>query len=55
VIKTRRLEAERHSVAKAYAEGRLSDDARRRLERELDLEATRASYASDSLSAPGTP
>jgi Na+/H+ antiporter len=55
VIKTRLLEAERHSVAKAYAEGRLSDDARRRLERELDLEATRASYASDSLSAPGTP
>lgn len=52
VIKTRLLEAERHSVAEAYADDRLSDDARRRFERELDLEETRASYASDSLSVP---
>ena len=52
VIKTRLIEAERHAIAKAYADDRLTDDARRRVERELDLEETRASYATDSLTRP---
>ena len=35
------INAERATVARAYAENRLTDEARRRIERELDLELAR--------------
>ncbi|MBY2919718.1 Na+/H+ antiporter [Rhizobium leguminosarum] len=40
-IQLRLIEVERLQIAKLYAEQRLDDDARRRIERELDLEDTR--------------
>jgi CPA1 family monovalent cation:H+ antiporter len=47
------LAAERASIAAWYAEGKLSDEARRRVERELDLEDARVRHAADSATGPG--
>ena len=44
-LELRLLQIERESVARAYAEERLSDEARRRIERELDLEDARLRHA----------
>ena len=42
------IEAERHRIGELYAEGRITDDARRRIERELDLENARNLHALES-------
>jgi CPA1 family monovalent cation:H+ antiporter len=42
------LGIERDVVARAYEEGRLTDEARRRIERELDLEEARLRHARES-------
>jgi CPA1 family monovalent cation:H+ antiporter len=42
--------AERASIAAQFAAGKLSDEARRRVERELDLEDARIRHAADSAS-----
>jgi Na+/H+ antiporter len=42
------LDVERAAVAHAYAENRLTDEARRRIERELDLEDARIRHAMES-------
>jgi len=44
----RLLDIERQSIATAYAENRITDEARRRIERELDLEEARARHALES-------
>jgi CPA1 family monovalent cation:H+ antiporter len=45
--------AERASVAAQYAAGKLTDEARRRIERELDLEDARVRHAADSATVQG--
>jgi CPA1 family monovalent cation:H+ antiporter len=40
-------------VARAYEESRLTDEARRRIERELDLEDARLRHAAQSASPGG--
>ena len=40
-LQGRLLDVERHAIARAYAENRMTDEARRRAERELDLEEAR--------------
>jgi CPA1 family monovalent cation:H+ antiporter len=42
------VEVERHAVDIAYGENRLTDEARRRIERELDLEDARLRHAMES-------
>ncbi len=42
------IEAERRRIADLYAEDRITDDARRRIERELDLEDARNRHALES-------
>jgi Na+/H+ antiporter len=42
------LDAERNAIAKIYRDGKLDDDARRRIERELDLDESRLRHAADS-------
>jgi CPA1 family monovalent cation:H+ antiporter len=42
------IEVERASMARLYAEGALDDDARRRIEREFDLEDSRVRHAAES-------
>lgn len=42
------LDAEREALAQLYAEGALEDDARRRIERELDLDESRIRHAAAS-------
>jgi Na+/H+ antiporter len=44
------IDVERASIARAYAENRLTDEARRRVERELDLEEARVRHALASAS-----
>lgn len=46
------IETERQAVAQAYLEDRLSDDARRRIERELDLEFARLTHAAEEARLP---
>jgi CPA1 family monovalent cation:H+ antiporter len=46
------IETERQAVAQAYLEDRLSDDARRRIERELDLEFARLTHAAEEATLP---
>jgi CPA1 family monovalent cation:H+ antiporter len=46
------IETEREAVARAYLEDRLSDDARRRIERELDLEFARLTHAAEESTLP---
>ena len=45
------VEEERAAIARAYAANRLTDEARRRIERELDLEEARIRHALASASA----
>lgn len=42
------VEAERQSIAAMYYRGELSDEARRRIERELDLEDSRIRHSAES-------
>ena len=46
------VNAERASIADLYYRGEISDDARRRIERELDLEDSRIRHAAESGAAP---
>ncbi len=45
------LEAERSSIAELYYQGKISDEARRRIERELDLEDSRIRHSAESGAA----
>jgi monovalent cation/hydrogen antiporter len=47
------LATEREVVARAYEQGRLTDEARRRIERELDLEEARLRHARQSAGLGG--
>jgi len=47
------IDVERASIARAYADDRLTDEARRRIERELDLEEARVRHALASTSLEG--
>lgn len=47
-LQLRFLEAERQSIADLYARGEINDDARRRIEREMDLEDSRLRHAAQS-------
>ena len=47
-IQARLINAERRAIATAYADDRITDDARRRIERELDLEDARNRHALES-------
>lgn len=47
-LQLRFLEAERRSIAELYARGEIDDDARRRIEREMDLEDSRLHHAAES-------
>jgi NhaP-type Na+/H+ or K+/H+ antiporter len=42
------VEAERASIAEIYARGEIGDEARRRIERELDLEDSRIRHSAES-------
>ena len=48
------LEAEREAIANLYADGSLEDDARRRIERELDLDESRIRHAAESGASHAT-
>jgi CPA1 family monovalent cation:H+ antiporter len=50
-LQLRFLEAERTSIADLYYRGEIDDDARRRIERELDLEDSRLRHAAQSGAA----
>jgi hypothetical protein len=47
-VRLQLLRAERASIAEQFAAGNLSDEARRRIERELDLEDARVRHTADS-------
>ncbi len=47
-IQLQLIATERASIAAQFAAGKLSDDARRRVERELDLDDARVRHAADS-------
>jgi CPA1 family monovalent cation:H+ antiporter len=47
------IEAERASISAQYADGKLTADARRRIERELDLEDSMLRHAVDSATGQG--
>ena len=47
-LQLRFLDAERKSIAELYARGEIGDDARRRIEREMDLEDSRLRHAAQS-------
>jgi CPA1 family monovalent cation:H+ antiporter len=46
------IETERETIGQAYLEERLSDEARRRIERELDLEFARLTHAAEETTLP---
>lgn len=48
VIQLQLIDTERSALAGRYAEGALTDEARRRIERELDLEDARVRHAAES-------
>ena len=50
-LQLRFLDAERTAMNKLYYDGALSDDARRRIERELDLDESRIRHAAESGTA----
>jgi CPA1 family monovalent cation:H+ antiporter len=52
-IQLQLLAAERASIAAQFAAGKLTDEARRRVERELDLEDARVRHAADSATGQG--
>jgi CPA1 family monovalent cation:H+ antiporter len=52
-IQLQLVAAERAGIAAQFAAGRLTDEARRRIERELDLEDARVRHAADSATGQG--
>jgi monovalent cation/hydrogen antiporter len=52
-IQLKLVAAERASIAGQYAAGKLTEEARRRVERELDLEDARVRHAADSAAGQG--
>jgi Na+/H+ antiporter len=50
-LQLRLIASERSTVTRLYEENRISDEARRRIERELDLEEARSKHAEDSASS----
>jgi monovalent cation/hydrogen antiporter len=50
-LQLRLIAAERSTVMRLYEENRISDEARRRFERELDLEEARSKHAEESASS----
>lgn len=46
------IETEREAIGQAYLDQRLSDEARRRIERELDLEFARLTHAAEETTLP---
>lgn len=52
VLQLELVEAERTRVAQRYAEAAIEDEARRRIERELDLEDARVRHAAESALGP---
>jgi len=52
-IHRRLVAAERASIARQFAAGKLTDEARRRIERELDLADALLQHAADSATGPG--
>jgi Na+/H+ antiporter len=50
-LQLRFLEAERKSIADLYCRGEIGDEARRRIEREMDLEDSRLRHAAESGAA----
>jgi Na+/H+ antiporter len=52
-IQLQLVAAERASIASQYADEKLTDEARRRIERELDLEDARIRHAADSATGNG--
>jgi CPA1 family monovalent cation:H+ antiporter len=52
-IQRRLVAAERASIARQFAAGKLTDEARRRIERELDLEDSMLRHAADSATGQG--
>ena len=53
-LQLRLIAAERAAIARLYEENRITDEARRRIERELDLEEARSRHAQASAAAEGT-
>jgi CPA1 family monovalent cation:H+ antiporter len=52
-LQRRLVAAERASIARSFAAGKLTDEARRRIERELDLADSMLRHAADSATGPG--
>jgi CPA1 family monovalent cation:H+ antiporter len=52
-IQLQLVAAERSSIAAQYAAGKVTDEARRRIERELDLEDARIRHSADSAAGQG--
>jgi CPA1 family monovalent cation:H+ antiporter len=52
-IQLQLIEAERVSIAAQFAAGKLTDEARRRIERELDLEDSAVRHSADSATGHG--
>jgi monovalent cation/hydrogen antiporter len=50
-LQLRLIAAERSKVMRLYEEGRITDEARRRIERELDLEEARSKHAEESAAS----
>jgi CPA1 family monovalent cation:H+ antiporter len=50
-LQLRLIAAERAKVTRLYEEGRITDEARRRIERELDLEEARSKHAEESAAS----
>jgi CPA1 family monovalent cation:H+ antiporter len=50
-LQLRLIEAERSTITRLYEENRITDEARRRIERELDLEEARSKHAQASASS----
>ncbi len=50
-LQLRLITAERAKVMRLYDEGRITDEARRRIERELDLEEARSKHAEESAAS----
>jgi CPA1 family monovalent cation:H+ antiporter len=50
-LQLRLIAAERSAIARLYENDRITDDARRRIERELDLEEARSQHAQESVSS----
>ena len=52
-IQVQLIAAERASIAAQFAAGKLTDEARRRIERELDLEDSAVRHSADSATGRG--